>query len=153
MKTKILLLFVFVSTIAQAKTDIDSLKRAAFQPVMNEFIHKVATLSEKIKSTNDADSIKLFAKQLMRISDEMQGTVNRYYSYRGVQTNYALVLTNPPAYALIMTNPGRCPDATISVSKVWDGASNIKYFFSKNPEKIKKNLVKIDTAIKELTDV
>ncbi len=114
---------------------------------MDVYILKVNDLTGKIRNSTNPDSIKTYAKQLMRASDEMEKNANAFYNYKGMQVAPAILLTNPPSYGVAMVSSGDMPDAARSANKIWDCASNIRFSHCRHPEKIKKNLEKIDKVI------
>lgn len=150
MKAKLLLLFVALASTAIAKSTADLTNESLDDLKMNNLIEQASDLTLKIKSSDNADSIKIYAKQLMSLSDEMESTINRKYNYKGIQTSYALLLTDPPAFGVVVNFPDNEPDELESAHLIWDGASNIRYFFSRNQDKLDRNLEKIELAIMRL---
>jgi hypothetical protein len=153
MKTKILLLLFFVSLMAEAKINLDSLMQKSFKPAVENYLKSISDLSEKIATATNKDSLRLYAKKIMRLSDKMEEQSNDFYSYGGKGLRLAPVFFSSGksvsyGYLLVQNNGRQEPLATKRINKIYDCATNIRFFCTKNPNRIKKNL----NHIKELKE-
>ncbi|HYG49522.1 MAG TPA: hypothetical protein VD905_01415 [Flavobacteriales bacterium] len=83
MKTGFLLLLLFMPVFIQANTNVDSLKRAALQPVINDYVSQAVMLAYEIKTGQDVELIKEYARQLASLSDELKKTIKAFYPHSG----------------------------------------------------------------------
>jgi hypothetical protein len=148
MKTVLTLFAFFFAVIAEASNP-DSVVRLAYKPEMGKYLAQVTELKEKIANATAPDAIRFYAKKIMQISDEMEAESNDFYQYRGSRTalvtfvnlnSKAATVTN----ALVLLNGDRQPLVTRRVNEIYDCATNIRFLWSKNPARIKKNLNRID---------
>ena len=146
---------MFVSTLAEAKINPDSVLTTTFKPRMEKYLKKVTELTDKISAATVPDSIRHYAKKIMRLSDKMEEEVNDFYRYRGSKTDLVpvfLFTSKIPtiAYALVTTPGDPLPLATKKINRIYESASHIRFLWSKNPGKIKKNLSTIHELKEEL---
>jgi hypothetical protein len=148
MKTGILLLMLFVGGTAKAKINPDSVLQSAFKPEMENYLKRITELTSRIAATASPDSVRYYAKKMMKLSDKMEEKVNTYYHYRGSHTQLASLFfysgkTTGISYALLTVNGGPAPLATSYVNEIYDCASRIRFLWSKNPKRIKRNISRI----------
>jgi hypothetical protein len=81
MKTKILFLLLFTPAFLQAKTNVDSLKRATLQPVINDYVLQAIVLVYDIQTTPDVNLIREYVNQLTSLSNGLKKTIGVFYPH------------------------------------------------------------------------
>ncbi len=148
MKTKLLLLFVLLVQFAQAKKDIDSIIKAEMKSEIDVYTSKITILKDKIEISTDPTTIKMYSKEMMLLSEEMISYLKKGYRYEDGKYVYVLTVSGDMAFAHI---PGdKLPEVVSFTDDIRNHSENIKLFWCKRPDKIKKNLAKIDKALKQL---
>lgn len=156
MKTSLFTTCLFAFTMLRANIDLDSLRKAAFHPIMENYLEEISILSKKISSSSNRDSIKHYAKLMMRMSDDMERKVKTYNNYRASSMVYGsgFFLTSAGynyGFGFVNVQGNKVPEAVSSVNRIYDLATNIRFFCNGKPEKISRKLQKIEEERRTLS--
>ena len=146
MKTVFTILLVLMTFISRSGGNRDSLMMAGLKPSLQSYINQVDVISQKISQTKQRDSIRFFAKQLMRLSDEMEKDILYEYNYRSPETLPIMLFSATGVSFAYVNIPGdRSPRPRGIVNSIYDQASFIRFLNVRNVYKRNKNLAEIKT--------
>jgi hypothetical protein len=143
MKTKLCTLLVASALNTGAHGNPSPLE---LRPVIEKYRQEVTVLTEKIERASYPDSVKFYAKKMMRISDDLEDLLwdisgekpksvfVPFFSLQGAAVSYG--------YAFLNT-PGRPSPYNGVLDKIHDCAAGIRFFGSRNRERITRNLQKV----------
>lgn len=126
--------FAFAAQDSLLNKQLDSVQYALLKPRLESYIAKAEELSEKIKSTSDKKAIRLYSKQLGKMTDSMLVTANAIYDYRKI-SQYGQTMVILPngtlAYAYTLQPnliTGKCPPVNETLDKLYSASSTIFVF-------------------------
>lgn len=131
---------------------VDSAHYALLKPRMEKYIEKAEELSQKIKSSTDKKTIRLYSKQLYQMTDSMMQTADRIYGYKrtsSTATGLAILPNGQIAYAYLLSPgvvTGNRPTVHDALADLSSAADTMRWFPGSKVSRTKK----IDKLINEL---
>jgi hypothetical protein len=156
MKTKLLIVLIFVSVSAQAKINVDSIKQAALKPLVDDYLVKANALTALLKNTSDVNLIKQYAGELCDLSDEMRATIKSFFPHGGGEMLTAPALTPGGQLAMGYTlTPyyGTTHTWEEGARSIRDYANQIKLYCKTKPVKRQKKIAGIEEEMQAMTAV
>jgi hypothetical protein len=148
MKTIVFISMLFAFTFSKADISLDSLRESAFRPVMKKYLDEISALKSKIVQSDQRDSLRYFAKQIMKLSDDMERKIKFFHNYRASEMVFTQGYFFTPSgynygFGFVNIPGGKLPAAVSSVNRIYDLASHIRFICNGNPKKVKHKLEQI----------